>query len=469
MKSGLMKILAILLIVSTFTGKVCADLGGRLDSIVASQTEGKVRIGVHILNPKTGSVIYSHNASTPLTPASNMKLITTASALHYLGPDFVYQTRAGLVGDNLAVIGSGDPLLGDKSTTEKVSFDPRWMLKDISGQLQTGNVTAVNDIIIDSTVFDDERVHPSWPKDDLNKWYACEVSGLNYNGNCIEIIAEDVGGRVQLTLDPQTAYVEIINKCTATSKGPDTVWGSRQPGSNVITVMGTCYKQCQPVRVAIDRPPAFFGYLLAEELKRTGITVRGRLVEKEVLNDNKFKTVAIYRTSLWDVLVRCNRDSLGMAAECLLKTVSASREPNGREGSWAGGRKLNSQYLLSLGIPPDQFIIDDGSGLSEKNRLTANALATVLLKLYRDQNWERFKQTLAVGGTEGTIEKYFGEPKYKGKVFAKTGYIGGVKALSGICVTPSGDRIFSIITNNTNGATRQAINDIVKAIIDESK
>jgi len=469
MKNCVMKILIVYVLVLATGGRCLADLGGRLDSIVASQTQGKVRMGVHILNPRTGSVIYSRNASTPLIPASNMKLITTASALNYLGPDFFYQTRVGLVGDNLVVIGSGDPLLGDKSTTEKLSFDPRWMLKDISEQLHAGNITAINDIIIDSTVFDDERVHPNWPRDDLNKWYACEVSGLNYNGNCIEIIAEVVGGKVDISLDPQTAFVEIINKCTPASKGPDTVWGARQPGSNIITVMGTCNKKCQPVRVAIDRPPAFFGYLLAEELKRSGITVRGRLIEKEAPADNKFRTVAIYRSSIWDVLVRCNRDSLGLAAECLLKTVSASQEANGRGGSWAGGRQLNGQYLLSLGIPPDQFVIDDGSGLSEKNRLTTNALATVLLKLYRDHNWEHFKETLAVGGTEGTIEKYFGEPKYKGKVFAKTGYIGGVKALSGVCVTPAGDRIFSIITNNTNGATRQAINDIVKAIIDESK
>jgi D-alanyl-D-alanine carboxypeptidase/D-alanyl-D-alanine-endopeptidase (penicillin-binding protein 4) len=469
MKTGLIKILAIFLVFSTYAGNVCADLAGRLDTIVASQNEGKVRIAVHILNPESGAVIYSRNASTPLTPASNMKLITTAAALNYLGPDFLYQTRAGLIGDNLAVIGSGDPLLGDKSTTEKLSFEPRWMLKDICEQLKGANITAINDIIIDSTIFDDERVHPSWPKDELNRWYACEVSGLNYNGNCIEVIAEVVGGRVQLTLDPQTAYVEIINKCAPALKGPDTVWCSRQPGSNVITVMGTCYKRCQPVRVAIDRPPAFFGYLLAEELERTGVTVRGRLIEKEILSDDKLRTVAIYRSSIWDVLVRCNRDSLGLAAESLLKTISASREPNGKGGSWPAGQQIIAQYLLSLGIPPDQFVIDDGSGLSEKNRLTANALATVLLKLYKDPNWERFKQTLAIGGTDGTIEKYFNEPKYKGKVFAKTGYIEGVKALSGVCSTSSGDRIFSIITNNTNGATRQAINDIVKAIIDESR
>lgn len=458
-----------IVIVATFTGVVCAGLTQRVDAIIASQTQAKVRVGVQIIDPATGAIIYSHNASTPMIPASNMKLITTAAALKYLGPDFLYQTRVGLVGNSLAVIGSGDPLLGDKVTAERQSFDPRWMLKDIAQQLQAANVASVNDVIVDSTIFDDERVHPNWPKDELNRWYACEVSGLNYNGNCIEIIAETIGGKVELTLDPQTAYVRIINKCTPASKPPDTVWGTRQAGSNVITVLGTCHRQCQPIRVSIDRPPGFLGFLLAEELRRSGIVVTGQLVEKEVTSAEQFKSVAVYRSSLWDVFERCNRDSLGLAAEALLKTIAASKQPTGKGGSWPAGQQLISQYLLSLGIPSDQFVIDDGSGLSEKNRLSTNAISAVLLDLYKGPDWRHYKETLAVGGIDGTASKWFNEPKYKGKVFGKSGYIEGVKSFSGVCSTAAGDRIFSIITNNANGNTREAINDVVKAVIDESR
>jgi len=469
MKLDLKKFYLAIVVAAIFAAVASADLTQQIETIVASQTEAKVRIAVQILNPATGAIIYSRSASTPMTPASNMKLVTTAAALKYLGPDFLYQTRVGLVGDTLAVIGSGDPLLGDRPTAEKRSFDARWMLKDIAQQLRAANFGAITDIVVDSTIFDDERVHPSWPKEELNRWYACEVSGLNYNGNCIEIIAETIGSRVQLTLDPQTAYVTIVNKCTPATKPPDTVWGARDVNSNVITVLGSCHRQCQPVRVSIDRPGAFFGFLLAEELKRTGIAVRGRLVEKEVPLTEQFKTLAVYRSSIWDVLERCNKDSLGLAAESLLKTIAASRQPSGKGGSWPVGQQLLSQYLLSLGIPSDQFIIDDGSGLSEKNRLSANTISTVLLDLYKNPEWQNYKQTLAVGGIDGTAGKWFDEPKYKGKIFGKTGYIEGVKSFSGVCSTNAGDRIFSIITNNANGNTRQAINDIVKAIIDESQ
>jgi D-alanyl-D-alanine carboxypeptidase/D-alanyl-D-alanine-endopeptidase (penicillin-binding protein 4) len=469
MKTGVKRLLVYYVFTFVLAGISRADLAGRVDAIVASQTQGKVRIAVKIVNPSTGTVIYSHNASSPMTPASNMKLITTAAALNYLGPDFTYLTGVGLIGDSIAVIGSGDPLLGDKPTLQKNNLDARWMLKDIAETLRRNNITTLSDVIIDSTIFDNELVQPSWPKNELNKWYAAEVAGLNYNDNCIEITAETVGSKVELTVDPLTSYVKVINNCKPAAKPPDTAWGARPPGSNIITVAGACHKKCEPFRVTIDRPPAFFGFLLAEELRRSGVAVRGQLVEREILPQEQFKLLTVYRTPIWDVFERSNKDSLGLAAEALLKTIAAYRQPSGKGGTWAQGKQFVSDYLVSLRIPPDQFVIDDGSGLSENNRLSANILAAVLLDIYKKPQWQKFKETLAVGGEDGTVGKWFEEPKYKGKVFAKTGYIGGVKSLSGVCTTEAGDRVFSIITNNTNGKSRQAINDIVKAVIDESK
>src|SRR4030042_548466 len=89
------------LIVVTLAGVACAELGQRVDAIVGSQAQAKVRIAVQIIDPVSGAIIYSRNASTPMIPASNMKLITTAAALKYLGPEFLYQTRIGLVGNSL--------------------------------------------------------------------------------------------------------------------------------------------------------------------------------------------------------------------------------------------------------------------------------------------------------------------------------------------------------------------------------
>ena len=172
-------------------------------------------------------------------------------------------------------------------------------------------------------------------------------------------------------------------------------------------------------------------------------------------------------TPLSDALNRANTDSLGLAAEALLKTIHAHSLPTGKGGSWAGGRELIARYLTDLGASADQFKIDDGSGLSRQNRLTTHILTRLLLDQYRGANWALFQVSLAVGGEEGTIDRYFNELRYQGKIHAKTGYISGVRALSGVCLTDAGPYLFSILSNGPKGLSRDAINDVAKAIIDE--
>ena len=446
-------------------GVASAELAERIDGCLSRASQKKVQFSIHIVKPDSGRAMYSHNASKALVPASNMKIIVTAAALKYLGGDYEYKTQVGLCGDALVVKGGGDPLLGDRITDAKYGRQAGWIFEDITAALKRNGIASIKDIIIDSGIFDDERVHPNWPRKELNRWYACEVSGLNFNGNCIEVTARSAAGKVELAVEPETNYVRIINKCRTTAKPPNTVWCSRAAGANTITVLGKCYKQCQPVRVTVERPAAFFGFLLAENLSRAGITLEGRLIERQIISAEKIETLKTYKTKLSDVLKRCNKDSFALGAEALVKTVAAHSNNDCKNGSWAAGRAVISQYLLSLGVDKGQFYIDDGSGLSRKNKLSANAITKVLLDVYRSKGWRFFKDSLATGGIDGTIGKYFKDQKYRGKILGKTGYIDGVKSLSGICSSDGGDYIFSILANNANAHTRRAINDIAKAIV----
>ena len=91
---------------------------------------------------------------------------------------------------------------------------------------------------------------------------------------------------------------------------------------------------------------------------------------------------------------------------------------------------------------------------------------TVLRQVYQKPYADRFMTTLAEAGVDGTIQKYFHQSPYRGNILGKTGYIAGVRTFSGICRTPRGDIIFSILTAGGSSATRQSINDITKAIFD---
>jgi D-alanyl-D-alanine carboxypeptidase/D-alanyl-D-alanine-endopeptidase (penicillin-binding protein 4) len=448
-----------------FCGTSRAGLAQRIAKVVPAQAGDDYSI--HVVVPDSGAVLYTCNARKPLIPASNMKLVTTAAALKYLGPDFEYQTRVGLCGATLVVIGSGDPLLGDRETDDRCGRAAGWVVEKIVEALRGRGVRAIDDIVIDTTIFDSERVHPNWLSRDLNRWYACEVCGLNYNDNCIELTTANSGGTITVAVEPRTEFVEMTNNVEPTSGDDNAVGSYRTQTPNKIIVFGKCRMKEGPFKVAIEQPAAFFGCLLAEHLATAGIAVRGKVVENGEYRADQYKPLVEFTTPLTDVLRRANTDSLGLAAEALIKTIDARDATHGKNGGWAGGRELLARYLSSLGVSPAEYVITDGSGLSRENRLTTNAITKILLDLYRGGNWELFRASLAVGGEEGTVGRYFNEAKYRGKILGKTGYISGVRAFSGVCLTDSGPYFFSIITNGPKGLTRDAINDVAKAVMDE--
>ena len=466
MKARINKQLIIIGFALCLSSLVKADLAGQIDGIISESLQKRVKFSIRILQADTGDEVYKHNARELMIPASNMKIITGAAALHYLGPDYVYKTRVGLSGNALVVIGSGDPLLGDEKTDARYGREPGWIFKDIANALKTKGIGTIEGIIVDSSVFDNEPVHPSWLADDLNRWFACEVSGLNYNDNCIKISAKNIGGKVAVFVEPQTSFVSLINKVVPISQGSGAVGTYRNRHPNRLTVHGECKDEVGPFDVAIERPAAYFGFLLYEHLAEADIDAKGELVEKTLEKGANFVPLIEFSTPLADCLARCNKNSLGLVAEAMLKTVAAMSNPDKKNGSWERGRQVLSQYLLELGIDKSQFYIDDGSGLSRQNELTAYAITTVLSDIYKGKNWQMYKYSLAVGGIDGTIERYFKDDKYKGKIRGKTGYMSGVRSLSGVAETDRGDYIFSVLSNNTNGQTRTVIHKIAQEIID---
>jgi len=462
------KLFLIFVFIVSFVSVAQANLVKEVNGIIGRSSQSKVQFSIHIIKADSGEAVYSHEATRSMIPASNMKIIVTAAALKYLGPGYEYKTKVGLYGNTLVIIGSGDPLLGDEVTDTKYGRERYWVLRDIATALKRNGVKTINGIIVDSHIFDDQLVHPSWPKAELNRWYECEVCGLNFNDNCVKISAKNLAGEVTVFVEPQTKYIQFINNVKPVSSGSSTIGSYRNREPNKITVFGKCRKEVGPFEVAIERPAGFFAFLLAEHLADAGIIAGGQIIEKPLTDDNDVKVIAEYVTPIADCLARCNKNSLGLAAEALLKTIAAESNPDRRNGSWDKGREMISRYLSELGIDSGQFYIDDGSGLSEQNKLSANALTKVLLSIYKSENWQLYKDSLAVGGVDGTISGYFKGKKYKGRILGKTGYISSVKSFSGVCSTEQGDYIFSILANNANGKTRDAINDIAQAIIDNA-
>ena len=440
---------------------------GRADTV--SNLIAKYKTGatysVLAVDARSGRTIYQLAADKPMIPASNMKVVSSAAALHYLGGDYSFETKIGLLGDDLVIVGGGDPLLGDPKRDSFPCQAANAFMDKIIEVLGKKGISGIKNIVTDAGFFDNQPVHPSWDRDQLNKWYACEVSGLNFYNNCIHIKTTRQGNRAVITMTPPNHYIHLINQLKLISKGNSGVGAYRNSTPNKLEIKGKL-NQSASFDVAIENPAGLLASVLSDRLKSAGISVQGELLQQSVRQNDKIRYLVIFQTPISNVLKRCNTDSLGLAAECLIKTISTEKTPERINGSWDHGLQLAGRYLDSLNVPKEHYVLDDGSGLSRKNRLTAAALVTVIKDMYRSENQDVFSSSLAVGGRSGTIGKYFHQAPYKENIIGKTGYISGVRSFSGICKTPGGDIIFSILTENGNGNTRQCINKIAQAIYD---
>ncbi len=441
-----------------------AQVKQRLSSLLRDQRLRRSEFSATVFWADSGEVIYEYQPRQSLIPASNMKLVTTVAAVQRFGPDFEFVTRVGLSGDNLVILGSGDPLFGDKETDKRFRRRPYWVLEDIGDRLQNLSWTVINSIVIDTSVFDQERVHPLWPKNALLQKYACEVSGLNYNNNCVEIAVANRQGKPVLFLEPRTSYVRLLNAVSVVNSPENWFAVERTGKPGVLRVSGKVNSQAGPYAVVVSNPALYFGTLLKEHLNKKGITVKGEVKEEAFPEGDDFTLLAEYRTPLREVLRRANKDSLGLAAEALFKMLGAWENPDHKGGNWEGGARAVGAFLASLGLSENEFQVADGSGLCRENRLSSHVLATVLRWVHSQPEWPFFQETMAVGGIDGTLENVFRERVLRGRVIAKTGYINGVRALSGVTRTRHGDIIFSILANRASNLARTTINNMVKEV-----
>jgi serine-type D-Ala-D-Ala carboxypeptidase/endopeptidase (penicillin-binding protein 4) len=180
-------------------------------------------------------------------------------------------------------------------------------------------------------------------------------------------------------------------------------------------------------------------------------------------------TLASYESKplLQDVRV-INKVSQNLHAEILLRLLGRER---GNSGTIAGGLEVLRCVLTQAGISNDQYLFYDGSGLSRQNLVTSHAIVE-LLSYCSKQPWgAAYKSTFPVAGVDGSLAERLASPSLRNRVLAKTGSLGGVKALSGYATTDSGQAVvFSILSNNFNLPAKRvtdAIDELVQAIVED--
>lgn len=469
--------IAVALAAASLVQTAMADLSGDIKRVLSDKLMARARVGIEIVKlseQRDGSrIVYQQNAHTKLTPASNLKLVTTAAALHTLTPQFRFRTMLVKHGNDLVIWGDGDPTLGDAELMEEIKWTQTAVFDDWAQQLAKRGITSVGNVVVDDSIYDTEFLHPRWAKHQFTSSGA-EVGGLNFGANLLGFeVRERRGGPAAWSTRPATTYMNVLTNTCSSGKTNNVIL-ARKEGTNDVQLRGTVDKACD-VSITIHDPPMFAGTVFTDLLKARGIKVAGKTLRDRTTRQKynaaepsdkaqQWQVLCIFETPLSTVVSRCNKDSQNMYAETLSKRLGATAGL----GTWQNGAAVTGSFLRQLGIPESEFRLDDGSGLSRENLITADAMVRVLMHSFYAPSRKTYVESLPIGGVDGTLRKRF-TGSLRGRVFAKTGFIANVSALSGYLQTKNDDWyafsiLFNDIPNLSNSSIKPLQEDIVEAL-----
>jgi len=448
--------------ISRYYGKQrVAELVKDIDAIISDRNFTDATWGISIISCNSGELLYQHEGRKNRQVASNLKLLTTMTALRRLGETYRYTTGIYATGE-ITPTGEllGDLVVrtgGDPSLSPVFGVEPTEVMRSWARALDSMGIRSIRNVIVDASIFDDVPYAPGWSWDDESYGFNAQISAAALYDNSVEVTVtpgKAPGRPVSIDLYPSTAYVTL--KVTATTTRADsasTLDIRRERGGSTITVSGNIALGSDPYveHISVEKPPLFFATVLREELERSGITVRGSPYDAaDYPEQGRYPTareVAIYRSPpLSDIVATTNKQSLNLATEMLVKKIG--REATG-SGSTSAGLDVIRRQLSEIGVDVEHIRLFDGSGLSRQNMIAPTDITTMLRWARGAPFYPSFLASLSVAGVDGTLGGRLKGTLAAGNIYAKTGYLNGIRAVSGYARTREGEWLaFSIVTNN---------------------
>jgi D-alanyl-D-alanine carboxypeptidase/D-alanyl-D-alanine-endopeptidase (penicillin-binding protein 4) len=418
---------------------------------------------VNVRSLDSGQSLFQLDAGKLMMPASNLKILTLATAAETLGWDYRYTTtleatgpvEGGVLHGDLIVRGSGDPTINSRSDRAAA------VLQEWVAALTSAGIEKVDGRLIgNDQAFDDEGIGAGWAWDYLQYGYAAPAGALEYNEDvaALTVIPGAAVGAPPSTSISAGSGLTLVNRASTGAAGSElTIDFRRRLDRPVLEVTGMIPLGASPIQrsVAVVNPTVFFVQSLKDALAAHGVTVLGPVadyddVAPELAASSPLPPRVVASTQsppLREIAAVMMKVSQNLYADTLLKTIGAAR---GGLGTVAGGLQVERELLGAWGVPDDAYVLLDGSGLSRYNYVTASAITTVLEHMYRDpRHREPFMSTLPIAGRDGTASARMRGTRAENNALAKTGSLSNVRTLSGFVRTRDGEMlVFSVLAND---------------------
>ncbi len=464
-----------------------------VDSLTSDSTFRMAHWGVLIMDPEVADTLVSINAGKLFMPASNQKLITGATALELLGPDYTWQTpvllrgttKNGTFRGDIVLVGSGDPSWSDAMRNDSVlsAFAP---VADALSARGIGRV--VGRIVAEGDAFPDSPAGFGWAFDDLDFGYSAGVDELMFNENFFRVLISAgarVGAPANVRLEPDIGFPNVlVTARTRASMGGASNSTNTSSGSGGASIAA----DTAPLSIAYDSTasrlvvggtiPLGGSTSITRAYRQPNDAVRAALQTSLVARGIRFTpgAAAVERAStdtllvltspsLRDVHLRMQKPSQNQIAEALYKTIA--REQTG-VGSADSARAVIERQLATWGISDAEVAVRDGSGLSRHDYVSPRAIVRLLTVMQSHPAFDAFYSALPVAGVDGTIETRMRGTAAEGNLRAKTGFVDKARSLSGYVNTADGHQlVFSILCNNWVGSVRdvERVQDAIGAYL----
>lgn len=453
------------------SGRAAASLQADLAAIFGAPIMRHAQWGVAIRSLDSGERLFELNADKLMMPASNLKIVTLATAAEVLGWDHRFRTtleaagpvQNGTLRGDLFVRGGGDPTINTRNGRGAAVF-AEW-----AAALRAAGIERIDGRIVgDDQAFDEEGIGRGWSWDYLQYGYAAPVGALQYNESTADLVVLPglkVGDPAIVRLSSGSGYTILNRAVTGPANLPETVDYRRHLDAPVLEVFGIVPLSPPPDpsgsrpatvarQVAVANPTVFFVQSLKDFFVAQGIGVSGAAVDlddvvAELLEEPSDRRVLATAESppLADIAGVMMKVSQNLYAETLLKATGAAR---GGLGTAESGRAAVLAALGGWDLPADEVVMADGSGLSRYDYVSPHLLVGILERMYRDpRDREPFLASLPVAGRDGTVAARMRRTRAEGNASAKTGSISNVRTLSGYVRSRDGEMLaFSILAND---------------------